>query len=59
MNERWIPAARDVLLGAGIYFLNFYGRWSTSEVARWSGRDAALLGHRAESSARSSAESPT
>ena len=53
MEERRIPAARDVLLGAGLYFLNFYGRWSTSEVARWSGRDAALVEHHAESPAAS------
>ena len=29
-----IPIARDVLVGCGLHFLNFYGRWSTMEVSR-------------------------
>ena len=32
-----IPIARDVLVASGLYFLNFYGRWSTMEVSGWRG----------------------
>jgi len=29
--------ARDVLAGTGAHFMNFFGRFSTEEIARWSG----------------------
>lgn len=37
-----IPVARDVLVGAGLHFLNFYGRWSTAEVTPWRGAELDL-----------------
>jgi hypothetical protein len=35
--------ARDVLLAAGAHFVNFYGRVSTEELARWHDPDAAWI----------------
>ncbi|MBF6605962.1 MAG: hypothetical protein IVW53_10315 [Chloroflexi bacterium] len=40
-----LPVARDVLLASGLHFLNFYGRWSTTEVSPWRGPELALPGY--------------
>ena len=45
MDADRIPIARDVLVACGLYFLNFYGRWSTMEVSRWGDRELDLPGH--------------
>jgi len=37
-----LPVARDVLLASGLHFLNFFGRWSTTEVSPWRGPDLDL-----------------
>ncbi|HEY6056914.1 MAG TPA: hypothetical protein VIV06_02730 [Candidatus Limnocylindrales bacterium] len=34
--------ARDALLASGLHFLNFYGRWSTTEVSPWRGPELDL-----------------
>ena len=40
-----LPVARDALLGSGLHFLNFYGRWSTIEVSPWRGPELDLPGY--------------
>lgn len=37
--------ARDVLIGAGGHFMNFFGRLSTEELARWRGPELELPGY--------------
>ena len=37
-----LPVARDALLASGLHFLNFYGRWSTTEVSSWRGAELDL-----------------
>jgi hypothetical protein len=37
-----VPVARDALLASGLHFLNFYGRWSTTEVSPWRGPELDL-----------------
>ncbi len=37
-----LPVAREVLLASGLHFLNFYGRWSTTEVSPWRGPELDL-----------------
>lgn len=37
-----LPVARNVLLASGLHFLNFFGRWSTTEVSPWRGPDLDL-----------------
>lgn len=37
-----MPVARDVLLTSGFHFLNFFGRWSTTEVSPWRGPELDL-----------------
>jgi hypothetical protein len=37
--------ARDLLLGAGAHFMNFFGRLSTEELARWRGPELDLPGY--------------
>jgi hypothetical protein len=37
--------ARDLLIGAGAHFMNFFGRLSTEELARWRGPELELPGY--------------
>lgn len=37
--------ARDLLLAAGAHFMNFFGRLSTEELARWRGAELDLPGY--------------
>ncbi len=37
-----LPVVRDALLTSGLHFLNFYGRWSTTEVSPWRGPELDL-----------------
>jgi len=37
-----LPVARDALLASGLHFLNFFGRWSTTEVSPWRGPELDL-----------------
>jgi hypothetical protein len=37
--------ARDLLIGAGGHFMNFFGRLSTEELARWRGPELELPGY--------------
>ena len=40
-----LEQARDVLLGSGAHFLNFFGRFATEEVAPWRGAEPPLPGY--------------
>ena len=42
MDPGQLPVVRDALLTSGLHFLNFYGRWSTTEVSRWRGPELDL-----------------
>ena len=37
-----LSVARDALLASGLHFLNFFGRWSTTEVSPWRGPEVDL-----------------
>ena len=40
-----LEAARDILVGSGAHFLNFFGRFATEEVAPWRGPEPSLPGY--------------
>ncbi len=37
-----LPVAREALLASGLHFLNFFGRWATTEVSPWRGPELDL-----------------